>query len=242
MVTVAITSTGPRNAGPYIKVMETLGTQVRLLTPKETRPSEAIMDGIGGLLLPGGPDVDPLLYGATPDPLAGLGVRRPLDDLDLRLLSYALDHDMPVLAICRGMQLLNVALGGRLIQELPDHLVERKDGRWVSGSHEIYLSPGSKAAAVIGMAGFHRVNSLHHQGLREAQRASRLMTTAYSVADGLIEGLESPEHSWIIGVQCHPERQEEVPRIFGNLFAAFHDRAEMYLNAQRSRQGADSLW
>jgi len=138
---------------------------------------------------------------------------------------------MPVLAICRGMQILNVAFGGQLIQDLhlPGHRVEQKDGRWVSTTHQIYLSPGSKAAAIIGTAGIFRVNSRHHQGLREAQRAPRLMTTAYSVDEGLIEGLESPEHSWVIGIQCHPERQDEVPRSFANLFAAFQDRADSYL-------------
>ena len=152
----------------------------------------------------------------------------------MRLLEFALARDMPVLAICRGMQLLNVAMGGRLIQDLPDHRAEYSDERWVSRKHSIYLSPGSKAAAIIGVAGFFQVNSRHHQGLREAQRSHRLMTTAYSVDDGLIEGLESPEHSWVVGLQCHPERQEEVPRQFANLFAAFQDRAEIFSGEVRS--------
>jgi putative glutamine amidotransferase len=121
MVTVALPSADLHNARPYTQVLEALGAQVHLLTPKDDRPSEALMDGMGGLLLPGGPDVDPALYGAVPDPQAGLKVCRPLDDLELRLLRYALDHDMPVLAICRGMQLLNVAFGGQLIQDLPGH-------------------------------------------------------------------------------------------------------------------------
>jgi len=191
------------------------------------------LEGVGGLMLTGGPDVDPLLYGATPDPDAGLDLCRPLDDLELRLLDHALQHDMPVLAICRGMQILNVAFGGQLIQDLPGHRVEQKDGRWVSSTHLIYLSPGAKAAAIIGMAGFFRVNSRHHQGLKEAQRAPRLMTTGYSVDDGIIEGLESPEHSWVIGIQCHPERQDEVPRSFANLFDAFRERADSYLAVSR---------
>jgi putative glutamine amidotransferase len=188
-----------------------------------------LLRGVGGLLLPGGPDVDPILYGEEPDPDAGLKVCRPLDDLDLRLLDYALARDMPVLAICRGMQLLNVAFGGKLIQDLPGHRPRPQDEQRIPVKHVIYLAPGAKAAAIIGSAGFFRVNSWHHQGLREAQRSPRLMSTAYSVDDGLIEGLESPEHSWVIGLQCHPERQDEVPRAFANLFAAFLDRAEMYL-------------
>ncbi len=184
------------------------------------------MEGVGGLMLPGGPDVDPVLYDASPEPSADLGVCRPLDDLELRLLNHALGQDMPVLAICRGMQLLNVALGGQLIQDLPGHRARESNSHRESETHLIYLSPGSKAAAIIGMAGFFRVNSRHHQGLREAQRSPRLMTTAYGVEDGLIEGLESPEHSWVIGLQCQPERQDEVPRLFANLFTAFGERSE----------------
>lgn len=190
------------------------------------------MGEVSGLMLPGGPDVDPALYYQEPDPTAGLVMNRRLDDLDLRLLHHALEHDMPVLAICRGMQVLNVACGGRLIQDLPGHRNQPGGNSGADSgeamSHQIYLSPGSKAAAVIGMAGFFKVNSLHHQGLYEAQRAPRLMTTAYAVEDGLIEGLESPDHSWVIGLQCHPERQIEVPGIFANLFAAFQERAESY--------------
>jgi putative glutamine amidotransferase len=230
MATVALTSANPRNARRYIEVLETLGVETRLLLPTDagSRSAEVLMEGVGGLLLPGGPDVDPILYGCSPDPDAGLKVCRPLDDLDLQLLGYALEQDMPVLVICRGMQVLNVAFGGQLIQDLPGHRMEQQDGRWVPQRHQIFLSPGAKAAAVIGTAGFFRVNSLHHQGLREAQRSPRLMATAYDVEDGLVEGLESPEHSWVIGLQCHPERQDEVPRVFANLFTAFGERAEAH--------------
>jgi len=211
--------------------MQGLGAEVRLVTPEDTSPSESIMEGVGGLLLPGGPDIDPPLYSAAPDPTAGLEINRDLDDLDLRLLGYCLTRDMPVLAISRGMQLLNVAFGGQLIQDLPGHRSAGEHGKPSPNQHQIYLSPGAKAAAVIGVAGFFRVNSYHHQGLYEAQRSPRLMSIAYTLDDGLIEGLESPEHSWVIGLQCHPERQDEVPRSFANLFAGFHDRAEMYLEA-----------
>ena len=235
MSVIALTSADLRNSHRYVQVMESLGVEVRVLKPGEENglPSEQLLEGVGGLMLTGGPDVDPLLYGATPDPDAELELCRALDDLELRLLDHALHRDMPVLAICRGMQILNVSFGGQLIQDLPGHRVEQKDGHWVSTTHQIYLSPGSKAAAIIGTAGIFRVNSRHHQGLREAQRAPRLMTTGYSVDDGIIEGLESPEHSWVIGIQCHPERQDEVPRSFANLFDAFQERAESYLAVSR---------
>ena len=230
MTTITITSSNLRNPRRYARILEALGVKVRVITPENTSRVHDVMDGAGGLLLPGGPDVDPVLYGESPDPSAGLNTCRPLDDLDLRLLAYALDRDMPVLAICRGMQLLNVAFGGKLIQDLPNHKSEKIDGTWEPASHTIYLAPGAKAAPVIGMAGFFKVNSLHHQGLKEAQRAPRLMTTAYEVEYGLIEGLESPEHSWVIGLQCHPERQDEVPKMFDNLFLGLHERAESFIS------------
>ena len=229
MTKVAITSVDLRNSRRYVEIMESLGAEISLLTPPDDRAVHQILDNIGGLMLTGGPDVDPELYGAKPDAEADLELCHPLDELELRLLDYALDHDMPVLAICRGMQLLNVAFGGQLIQDLPGHKAVRDDGKWQPEKHLIYMAPGAKAAAIIGSAGFFRVNSLHHQGLREAQRSPKLMTSAYSVEDGLIEGLESPSHSWVIGLQCHPERQDEVPRSFANLFAGFYERAEMYL-------------
>ncbi len=233
MVTIALTTSGPKASHRprrYVEIMEALGAEIRLMWPEEhgQLSPDRLMEGVSGLMLRGGEDVDPLLYGQEPDPEAGLEVCRPLDDLDLGVLEYALDNDMPVLAICRGMQLLNVAFGGQLLQDLPGHRPGDGDEADKAKSHEIYLSPGSKAAAVIGMSGFFRVNSYHHQGLREAQRSPRLMATAFTVEDGLVEGLESPEHSWVIGLQCHPERQQEVPRIFSNLFAAFYERSEEY--------------
>ena len=233
MAIIAITSSSTKNATRYVAVMESAGAEVRLLTPDEhtSMATEELMRGVGGLLLCGGPDIDPVLYGEEPDPNAGLKLRRPLDDLELRILDCALERDMPALAICRGMQLMNVAFGGKLIQDLPDHKAQKIEGDWESAYHQIYIAPGAKAAAVIGMAGFFKVNSRHHQGLKEAQRAPRLMTTAYEVEDGLIEGLESPEHSWVIGLQCHPERQDEVPKLFGNLFLGLHERAETYSSA-----------
>ena len=233
MVAIIVTSANPRNARRYIQVLENLGAEVRLVLAPDERPTGELMEGIGGLLLAGGPDVDPALYGATPDPNAGLQVCRPLDELDFRLLHHSLAQDMPVLAICRGMQLLNVAFGGQLIQDLPGHRPDENDSQRSTKQHQIYLSPGSKAAAIIGSAGFFRTNSYHHQGLREAQRSPRLMSTAYSIDDALIEGLESPEHSWVIGLQCHPERQDEVPRSFANLFAAFVERAELHAASTR---------
>ena len=232
MAIVAITSSDHKNARRYIEVMKSAGAAVRVVIPDEHSDvaTVEVMRDVGGLLLCGGPDIDPTLYGEEPAASAGLTLNQPLDDLESRVLEYALERDMPVLAICRGMQLLNVFFGGKLIQDLPGHKAHKVDGKWESAYHTIYLAPGAKAAPVIGMAGFFKVNSLHHQGLKEAQRAPRLMTTAYEVEDGLIEGLESPEHSWVIGLQCHPERQDEVPKMFNNLFLGLQERAKTFIS------------
>ncbi len=230
MAVVAITSASARNARRYVAAMEAAGSETRVLLPDSCggSPASRFMQGVGGLLLSGGPDVHPERYGQEPDSNARLQLRPELDDLEFRALEYALSRDMPVLAICRGMQVLNVAFGGRLTQDLAGHRNEGTNESGEPATHLIYVAPGAKSAAVIGSAGFFKVNSYHHQGLTEAQRAPRLMSTAYSVEDGLVEGLESPEHSWVIGLQCHPERHDEVPRLFVNLFAGLHDRAEKF--------------
>lgn len=232
MAIVAITSSGTKNARRYVEVMESAGAEVKVLTPNEHTAlgTHELMHDTGGLLLSGGPDIDPSLYGEKPQSSTSLTLNRPLDEFELRLLEYALKQDMPILAICRGMQLLNVAFGGKLIQDISGHKSKKSDGSRNSAYHTIYISPGSKTAPVIGMAGLFKVNSLHHQGLKEKHRAPRLMTTAYEVEDGLIEGLESPEHTWVIGLQCHPERQEEVPNLFNNLFLGLKERADDFVS------------
>ena len=228
MATLAIVSNNERNAQKYIQAVAGQ-VQTRLVTPQDIfAPPEELLSDAGGLLLTGGPDVDPLNYNEPRDSEAGLELADGLDTLEFGLLRYALEHDMPVLAICRGMQLLNVAFGGKLLQDIPGHKAELKNGRWESVRHSIYVSPGSKLAAILGMGGFFRVNSRHHQGLREAQKSPRLLASAYSMDDAIIEGLESPEHSWVVGVQCHPERHDEVPKVFANLFLAFTERVEGY--------------
>ena len=228
MAKVAISSCHEPNARRYVQAVSDYA-QTLVITPKSsTSPSDVLRNGVSGLLLTGGPDINPLIYGEVPDSGVGLELSDSLDTLELGLLRDALERDMPVLAICRGMQLLNVAFGGGLLANIPGHKGEEKDGRCTSAHHSIYLSPGCKLAAILGMGGFFKVNSLHQQGLREAQKSPRLMATAYSLEDGIIEGLESPEHSWVVGVQCRPELQDEVPKVFSNLFQAFAQRAERY--------------
>ncbi len=210
--------------------MEYCGGGVTLALPSAPDEAEQALERADALMLTGGPSLDPALYGETADTSAGLEFDRPRDDMELALLRQALDRDLPVLAICRGMQILNVAFGGKLLQNVPNHKGdEDKGGEGESAYHMTYLSPGSKLAAILGSGGFMRLNSIHRQGLREAQKAPALLAIAYSVDDGLIEGLESPAHDWVIALQCHPERKREVPGSFKRIFQAFVERAESRL-------------
>ena len=229
---VVVSSCEPETSEAYFHLLVSHGWagEIRFLDHDPSR--QPALPASGGVVLTDGPDLDPRTYGGSPRPVLGSQVSHDWDAFQLDLLRYALDRDMPVLAICRGMQLLNVSFGGKLLQDipghLPGHLEDAGDGDPVPFRHSIYLSPGSKLAAILGMGGFFRVNSLHRDGLKEAQRSPRLLASAYSLEDGIIEGLESPEHQWVVGVQCRPDREAEVPAIFSNLFVAFLERAEGY--------------
>ncbi len=192
-------------------------TAVRTIIPgRDSGPPEVLLKGVSGLLLAGNADVGG----------CGCGVDGDRRKMELALLAAALDRDMPVLALARGMQLLNLAFGGQPLTEVPSHGADPGDGDTKSSRHMVYLSPGSKLAAILGMGGFFRVNSRHRLGVREGRKSPRLLASAYGLDDGVIEGLESPEHDWVVGVQCCPERQNEVPPAFKNLFVAFTERAE----------------
>ena len=228
MSVIGITASTNRAARRFVASVEKRGAIARVLLPGMDASLKQILEQIDGLMITGGEDVNPLYYGEEPIADAGLELLPSRDEMEFPIVQSALSQDMPILAICRGMQVLNVILGGKLIQDLPAHRVVRDGNKWVPSFHRIFVTPGSKLAAILGSGGFVRVNSLHHQGLKEAQRAPRLMTTAYEVDDGLIEGLESPEHSWVIGLQCHPERQEEVPNLFNTLFLGLKERAAIF--------------
>ena len=175
-----------------------------------TIPADAL-DGAGGLFIPDA---------AVPDPGNGLAP----------LLETALSIDLPILLTGAGMHLLNAVCGGTPAPPAPDHC--HPDGE----RHQIYLSPGSKVAAIIGAAGMFRVNSRHRLGLREPQRAPSLMSIAYRLDDGVIEGLESRHHRWGIALQFLPERRDEAPALFNNLFLGLVERAADFSAAAGHRQ------
>lgn len=187
------------------------------------------LDRLDGLVLTGGLDVTPARYGEAPHPKVKL-TDAARDDFEEAALNYALERDLPVLAICRGHQLLNVALGGRLRQHIDsgehraDFSAEGQPSRW----HSVRLLPGSRLRDVYGDDDI-EVNSRHHQAVLPEMVAPGLTITALS-PDGLVEGVESASHRWVVGVQWHPERPEAHQPDFAprsrRLFAAFVAEAQ----------------
>jgi putative glutamine amidotransferase len=174
-----------------------------------TGPGGSLKD-CAGLVLTGGIDVDPALYGETPHPEVE-ETNRPRDDFELSLLREALDAGLPVLAICRGHQLLNVCFGGALLQHVEgDAHCWHEDEPITSSFHDAEFVAGSRLAAIYGAGRIH-VNSRHHQAVTPDRVAKGLIVTGIT-DDGLVEGLESESHRWVVGVQWHPERPEpETP-------------------------------
>ena len=185
---------------PGIRAVETAGGHARIIDPGEG--PEAIAEA-GGLFIPDGAAAQ-----AAP------------------LLAAAIAADMPILATGDGMHLLNSHFGGQPPAPVARH---NSDDGAAPLRHQIYLSPGSKVAAIIGSAGMFRVNSRHKLALREPQRAQRLMSIAYQLDDGTIEGLESKEHGWVIGLQFQPERPDEAPSAFNSLFLGLVERAQLFI-------------
>jgi putative glutamine amidotransferase len=189
----------------YLRSFERVGLTPVLLTPAHSRDSiAALMSDCDGLVLSGGGDMDPVLWGEAPVPeLDDVSPER--DAMEYAALDEALARDLPVLGICRGCQVVNVYFGGTLYQDLgtqrPDGVQHRQSGGWDQTQHDVEVVPGSKLASVLG-AGAVRVNSFHHQAVRDV--APGLVATA--TVDGLVEALESPEHAWLLAVQWHPER------------------------------------
>ncbi|GAA5021028.1 gamma-glutamyl-gamma-aminobutyrate hydrolase family protein [Kitasatospora paranensis] len=195
----------------YVDAVSRAGGTPVLLPP---RPGgvDRLLDALDGLVLAGGSDLDPARYGATPDPRTG-PPHRARDEREFELLAGALRRDLPVLGVCRGMQLLNVALGGTLIQHLPDGSHQNPPARFVRQA--VHVRPDSLLGAVLGRAA--KVSCYHHQA------ADRLGTGLQAVAwaaDETVEALELPDRRFVLGVQWHPETDPDDLRLFEALTAA----------------------
>lgn len=220
-------------AGGSVKVLSTFSILSNEPVPQglEVRadldPTDAsVLEGAWGVLLPGGGDIDPEWYGQRAHPKT-TRVSHRRDRFELNLLDYALERDMPVLAICHGMQLLNVHFGGQLVQHLPDrpetldHDAGMPSERAV---HGLEIKRGSVLATTLGCEST-KVNSHHHQGVAEA--AAPLEEIAWST-DGVLEGVASRDHTWVVGVQWHPEAMAETSPRQAALFAAFVAQADAF--------------
>lgn len=150
---------------------------------------------------------------------------RSADEAQTALVKSALDTGLPVLCVGDGLHALNLAAGGGPARRIEGHSGSGGGPESESQHHRIFISPGSKLAAVVGSGGFVRVNSRHRTGLREADKARTLTASAYGLDDGVIEALESVDDRWTIGVQFHPERRGELPPHFDRLFQSLVERA-----------------
>lgn len=182
-------------------------------------PEAALADllvRLDGLLVSGGVDVDPGTYGERSHAKTTVDPER--DALEFGAVGWALETRRPVLGICRGMQLLNVVMGGSLVQDLPSEgRAHWQPGQWSDVFHRIAVAPGSKLAAIIG-APSTDVNSFHHQAIRALGRGLRAVAWA---EDGVIEAIEGTARPWLLGLQWHPENLQGRDHLGRSVFTAF---------------------
>ena len=223
---IAVTLSGSaskRNAvarEQYLEAIRRAGAEPIAIFPKDPAPEE-----FDGLCLTGGGDIDPARYGEANIKSEDIDPAR--DAIELALLERALERDIPVLGVCRGLQLINVRFGGSLEQHHLGHSPKYPPaGAPVADDpagaeavrHVVTAEPGSKLAAACGDEPF-IVNSSHHQVVTSDRLASDLVATAH--VGELIEGLEAPSHRWVVAVQWHPERTAQVAAAATRIFEAF---------------------
>jgi putative glutamine amidotransferase len=208
----------------YARAVQRAGGLALMLPPDPAvaENPESVLDFVDALLLPGGGDIDPSFYGADRHPET-TGTYPQRDEFEIALARRALERDLPVLGVCRGMQLLNVAAGGTLEQHLPD-AVGHDDHRRTPGcfaDHDVELDAGSLAARAAGEER-HAVKSHHHQGL--ARLGDGPVVSGRSVVDGTVEAIEWPDRRFALGVLWHPE-EDEASRVIASLVEEARTRA-----------------
>jgi putative glutamine amidotransferase len=192
----------------YVEAVQRAGGRV-VLIPPDDNPDDSLLDALDGVIITGGADVGPERYGAEPHPLTI--PRRDRDASELILIRGAWARNLPLLGICRGMQVLNVAAGGKLHQHLPDLIGSDRHAALEPPfrdpaefpQHDVYFAEGSRCYSLLGAN--RKVVSLHHQGVSDP---GFLVPTGWSTEDGIVEALEDPDRRFSIGVQWHPEDSE----------------------------------
>lgn len=207
----------------YVRALERAGARPLLVPPSDAGVEETL-DALDGLLFSGGGDLDPDTYGADAHPETQ-GTRPERDRGELALLEAALARDMPVLAVCRGFQVLNVARGGDLVQHLPDTVghEQHRETKGVFSEHGVRIEDDSRLGSVLGDRA--PVKSHHHQGVGRVGDGLREVAWA---DDGTIEALEDPVQRFTVGVLWHPEAGEDL-----KLFEALVDEARAYREERR---------
>ena len=199
----------------YVDAVHRAGALALLLPPDAELADDPdqVLDLLDGLILAGGADIDPAAYGAERHP-ATVGTVPERDAFEVALARRALERDLPLLGICRGMQLLNVAAGGTLNQHVPDshgHEDHRRSlGSFDDADHDVRLETGSLAARAAGEA-VHPTKSHHHQGIERLGEGLKI--TGWADLDELPEAIEAPDRRFALGVQWHPEADELSPII-----------------------------
>jgi putative glutamine amidotransferase len=206
----------------YVRAIEAAGLVPLVLPPLSAGHAERALDAVSGLVLTGGEDVAPRHYGEAPHPALGT-VNEGRDAWELALVAAARGRGLPTLAICRGIQVLNVALGGGLVQDIPSQcptaLPHAPGNGRAARVHDVHVAPGTRLARAVGN-GVLQVNSSHHQAIGRVAHGLRVSARA---PDGIVEGAEWENGDWwAVGVQWHPEELIETEEPWDRgLFAAF---------------------
>lgn len=205
----------------YVRAIEQAGgVAVGIPALQDIHQVERVLHRLDGLLIPGGADVDPHLYGEEILPENG-SLEPDRDRLEIALARWALQHNMPILGICRGMQVLNVAAGGSLYQDIPSQTSSRlqhrqRAPRWYA-THCIHVSAGTKLASIFA-SDVVRVNTFHHQAVH---RLAPGFAVSARASDGIVEAIEAERHPFALGVQWHPEAMVEHDTKQLAIFKAF---------------------
>lgn len=189
---------------------------------RETAVIESLLAKLDGLLLSGGPDINPLHFKNEPHPNLGI-IDQEKDELELQITKLALEANLPILGICRGIQMLNVASGGTLYQDIPAEITtdgvlkHRQQSPMNTLTHSVQIETGTFLHDIVQQATI-PVNSHHHQAVKDVAAGFRVSAKA---ADGVLEGIELPTKSFVLGVQWHPEGSFVNDRHAQRLFRAF---------------------